>query len=130
MVEMGDDAVYDSGSKQKVDPLDIDGMLERSTRAFFGDGESSEDNNEKYKLPNEVETLEENIVSKEALTGDMVNESNGEDLLQSLDIAKPKKKRKERCVKEEKTFEVQTDNREHSEVREDREHEVQASTDL
>ncbi|KAL0425857.1 UNVERIFIED_CONTAM: Peptidyl-prolyl cis-trans isomerase FKBP43 [Sesamum radiatum] len=102
----------------------------RSTRAFFGDGESSEDNNEKYKLPNEVETLEENIVSKEALTGDMVNESNGEDLLQSLDIAKPKKKRKERCVKEEKTFEVQTDNREHSEVREDREDEVQASTDL
>ncbi|KAL0429013.1 UNVERIFIED_CONTAM: Peptidyl-prolyl cis-trans isomerase FKBP43 [Sesamum radiatum] len=134
LVEMGDDAKDDavcgSESKQKVGLLDIDGMLERPTRAFFGDGESSEDNNEKNKLPKEVETLEENIVSnKEALTGDTVNESNGEDQMQSLDIAKPKKKRKERSVKEENTFEVQTDNRKHSAVREDSEHEVQASTD-
>ncbi|XP_011090742.1 peptidyl-prolyl cis-trans isomerase FKBP43 isoform X2 [Sesamum indicum] len=134
LVEMGDDAKADavcgSESKQMVDPLDIDGMLKRATRTFFGDGESSEDNNEKNKLPEEVETLEENIVSnKEALTGDTVNESNGEDQMQSLDIVKPKKKRKERSVKEEKTFEVQTDNREHSAVGEDREHEVQASTD-
>ncbi|KAL0464658.1 UNVERIFIED_CONTAM: Peptidyl-prolyl cis-trans isomerase FKBP43 [Sesamum latifolium] len=135
LVEMGDDvkddAVCGSESKQKVGLLDIDGMLERATRAFFGDGESSEDNNEKNKLPEEVEALEENIVSnKEALTGDTVSESNGEDQMQSLDISKPKKKRKERSVKEEKTFEVQTDNREHSAVREDSEHEVQASTDL
>ncbi|KAK4418765.1 Peptidyl-prolyl cis-trans isomerase FKBP43 [Sesamum alatum] len=135
LVEMGDDAKDDavcgSESKQKFEPLDIDGMLERATRAFFGDGESTEDSNEKSKLPEEVETHEENIVSsKEALTGDTVNESNGEDQMQSLDITKPKKKRKEQSMKEEKTFEVQTDNREHSAVREDKEHEVQASTDL
>lgn len=44
--------------------------------------------------------------------------------------AKPKKKRKEHSMKEEKTCKVQTDNKEHSALGEDKEHEVKASTNL
>lgn len=51
-------------------------------------------------------------------------------LLGCLIRAKPKKKRKERSMKEEKTSKVQTDNKDHSVPREDKVHEVEASTNL
>ncbi|KAL9176019.1 hypothetical protein ABFS82_02G151200 [Erythranthe guttata] len=142
IVEMGDEAkdngVCGTESKQKVDPLDINDNLERETNLPL-DKEGVEIKND---IPEEVETLEENIVSNEkVLTGDMTIEdkvtdtiinqnpltSNGEDQKQPPDLcgicAKPKKKRKRPSVRQDKTCEVQTGN-------EDKEHEVEASTDV
>ncbi|KAI3444685.1 hypothetical protein Pfo_001350 [Paulownia fortunei] len=149
LVEMGDEAkddgVYGIESKQKVDRLDINGELERATKLPL-DEEGTEVRNEKNELSKEVETLEEiNVSNEEVLIGDtihgnsakdtIINQnlpmSNGNDQMQSLDLAKPKKKRKERSMKEEKpTCDVHTDNEDHIVLREDKEHEVEASANL
>ncbi|PIN23796.1 FKBP-type peptidyl-prolyl cis-trans isomerase [Handroanthus impetiginosus] len=147
LAEMGAEAkgggACDSESKQKVDPLDISGKQERATKLPF-DEKGTEIKNEKNELPKEVKTLEETKASnEEVLPGDdhgnkaegtIINQSlpmsNAEDQLQFLDVAKPKKKRKARSMKEEKTCKVQTENKDQSVIREDKEHEVEASTNL
>ncbi|KAI3449132.1 hypothetical protein Pfo_005797 [Paulownia fortunei] len=140
-VEMGDksknDGICSRKSKEKVDLVDINGKPERETKLSLNEERTSIKN----ELPREMETLEEIIVNNSlALTDDKVHGnqveaniinqnlpmSNGKDPMQSLDLAKPRKKRK-KCSKEEKTCDGEID-KDHSVLREDKEHKVEAFT--
>lgn len=141
-VEMDDEAkdggLNCSETKQNADPLDISDKKERVTQPPL-DEEGTELNNGNNELLEQVRSLEETIVSnQEVIRGSNTNETlinqnlptiNGKDQMQSLDLAKSKKKRKERPLIE-KTSEVSTDNEDPSVPIEHKEHEAEASADL
>lgn len=135
--EANDDGVYGSETKQNANPLDISDKIERVTQSPL-DEEGTEVNNVKNELPKQVGSSEKMVSSQEEIHGSNTSEApinqnlpmiNGEDQMQSLDLAKPKNKRKE-CPLTDKTSEVQTDNEDPSVPRWLKELEIDSSANL
>ncbi|KAL3814910.1 hypothetical protein ACJIZ3_016178 [Penstemon smallii] len=125
-VEMGDEAkdngIHGNESKEKVDPQDINGKPERDSKLPLDD-EVTQVNSEMNELPENLENLAEIAVNSEKILIDdkahenkaeatIINQNlpinDGKDQMQSPDLVKPKKKRKERST-EEKTCDIEID---------------------
>ncbi|KAL3616561.1 hypothetical protein CASFOL_039951 [Castilleja foliolosa] len=102
------DGAYHIDPKEKVDYLRTNGEVEGETDLTL-DEEKTEVRNEK----NELDTVEGiNVSNENALTGDTIRENSAIDTIdqmQSVDIVKPKKKRKQRS-KGDKTCNIQKEN--------------------
>lgn len=141
-VEMDDEAKDDglncSETKQNAGPLDISDKIERVSQPPL-DEEGGELNNGNNELLEQVQSLEEMIVSnQEVICGSNINETlinqnlatiNGKNKMQTLYLATYKKKRKERPLIE-KTSKVPTDDEDPSVPIDHKEHEAEASADL
>ncbi|KAL6499370.1 hypothetical protein OROHE_026033 [Orobanche hederae] len=151
-MEMGDEAkdasVCVTEPKEKVDQLDDSGKPQWVTK-LPSDEEKTEVRDENNELPKEVENLDEIIVSNEkVLIGDGIHENNandaigdqnllpqsiGNDQMQSpnlCEISVKSKKKRKKCSKKVDNCKNQTVNEDRSVLGEDREHEVEATTNM
>ncbi|KAG8391671.1 hypothetical protein BUALT_Bualt01G0211500 [Buddleja alternifolia] len=119
-----------SESNRKVDPLDINDQSQRETKLPINE-EGTQGMNEETELPKEVQTVDDEVHGNNS--EDIIINLNWpmnteKDQMRSFELEKIKKKRK-RSMKEEKTSEISID-KDHSVRGEDKEHEVEASTNV
>ncbi|KAL6494067.1 hypothetical protein OROGR_031976 [Orobanche gracilis] len=152
-VEMGDEAKDASVCVTVIEPKEkVDQLADSGRPQWVGklpsDEEKTEVRDEKNELPKEVENLDEIIVSNEkVLIGDGIHENRannaigdqklpqsiGNDQMQSpilSEISAKSKKKRKKCSKKVDNCNNQTDNEDCSVLGEDREHEVEVTTNM